>query len=59
MEDSYLSGYSVTKAMVYIAVGYLRANQLPPKEPLSWRWFQIFIKDYPELFYMIKTKPIT
>jgi hypothetical protein len=26
VEDSYLSGYGVTKAMVYAAIGCLRAN---------------------------------
>jgi hypothetical protein len=35
MEDSYLSGYSATKAMVYAAIGCLKANQLPAKEPPS------------------------
>src|ERR1700722_1515966 len=33
VEDSYLSGYGATKAMVYAAIGCLRANQIPPKEP--------------------------
>jgi hypothetical protein len=33
--DSYLSGYGVTKAMVYAAIGCLKANQLPAKEPPS------------------------
>jgi hypothetical protein len=35
VEDSYLSGYGATKAMVYAAIGCLKANQLPPKEPPS------------------------
>jgi hypothetical protein len=35
MEDSYLSGYSATKAMVYAAIGCLKANQIPAKEPPS------------------------
>ena len=35
VEDSYLSGYSVTKVMVYAAIGCLKANQLPSKEPPS------------------------
>ena len=39
VEDSFLSGYGATKAMVYAAIGCLKANQLPAKEPPSWRWF--------------------
>jgi hypothetical protein len=39
VEDSYLSGYSATKAMVYAAIRCLKANQLPAKEPPSWCWF--------------------
>ena len=35
VEDSYLSGYSATKVMVYAAIGCLKANQLPTKEPPS------------------------
>ena len=35
VEDSYLSGYGATKAMVYTAVGCLKANQLPAKSPLT------------------------
>jgi len=35
VEDSYLSGYSATKAMVYAAIGCLKANQLPTMEPSS------------------------
>jgi hypothetical protein len=37
VEDSYLSGYSATKAMVYATIGCLRANQIPPKDPPTWR----------------------
>jgi hypothetical protein len=58
VEDSYLSGYGATKAMVYAAIGCLKANQLPPKEPPSWRWFQIFMKEHPDLFHTLKTKAI-
>jgi hypothetical protein len=29
VEDLYLSGYGATKAMVYAAIGCLKANQLP------------------------------
>jgi hypothetical protein len=35
VEDSYLSGYSATKAIVYAAIKCLKANQLPVKEPPS------------------------
>jgi hypothetical protein len=35
VEDSYLSGYSAIKAMVYAAIRCLKANQLPAKEPPS------------------------
>jgi DNA gyrase inhibitor GyrI len=58
VEDSYLSGYSATKAMVYAAIGCLKANQLSAKEPPSWRWFQIFMKEHPQLFQTLKTKAI-
>jgi hypothetical protein len=49
VDDLYLSGYGATKAMVFAAIGCLKANQLPAKEPPSWRWFQIFIKEHPNL----------
>jgi hypothetical protein len=58
VEDSYLSGYGATKAIVYAAVGCLKANQLPAIEPPSWRWFQIFIKEHPNLIRTLKTKAI-
>ena len=58
VEDSYLSGYGATKAMVYAAIGCLKANQLPAMEPPSWRWFQIFMKEHPDLFRTLKTKAI-
>jgi hypothetical protein len=58
VEDSYLSGYGATKAMVYAAIGCLKANQIPVKEPPSWRWFQIFMKEHPKLFRTLKTKAI-
>ena len=35
VEDSYLSGHGATKAMVYAAIGCLKANQLPLMEPPS------------------------
>jgi hypothetical protein len=33
VEDSYLSSYRATKAMVYAVIGCLRANQIPLKDP--------------------------
>src|SRR5208282_5429794 len=36
VEDSYLSGYGATKAMVFAAIGCLKANEIPPKEGPSW-----------------------
>src|ERR1700736_3190099 len=39
VEDSYLSGYSATKAIVFAVVGCLKANQVPIKDPPTWRWF--------------------
>jgi hypothetical protein len=32
VEDSYLSGYGATKAMVYAAIGCLKANEVPIKK---------------------------
>ena len=58
VEDLYLSGFGATKAMVYAAVGCLKANQVPAKDPPSWRWFQVFMKNHPELFRTLKTKAI-
>ena len=58
IEDLYLSGYGATKAMVYAAIGCLKANQLPAKEPPSWHWFQIFMKEHPDLIQTLKTKAI-
>ena len=58
MEDSYFSGYGATKAMVYAAVGCLKANEVPMKEPPSWRWFQVFMKNHPNLFRTLQTKAI-
>jgi hypothetical protein len=58
VEDSYLSGYGATKAIVYAAMGCLKANEIPLKEPPSWRWFQTFMKDHLDLFRILKTKAI-
>ena len=44
--------------MVYAAIRCLRANQIPPKDPLTQRQFQTFIKAYLELFKALKTKAI-
>jgi hypothetical protein len=35
IEVSYLSGYGATKAMVFTTIGYLKANEIPPKEGLG------------------------
>jgi hypothetical protein len=43
VEDSYLSGYGATKMMVFAAIGCLRANEIPPKDAPSWRWFQTYL----------------
>jgi hypothetical protein len=58
VEDSHLSRYGATKAMVYAAIRCLKANQLPAKDPPSWRWFQISMKEHPDLFRTLKTKAI-
>jgi hypothetical protein len=50
VEDLYLSRYGSTKAMVYAAVGCLKANQVPAKSPPTWRWFQEFMKNHLDLF---------
>ena len=39
VEDLYLSGYRATKAIVFAAIRCLKANEIPPKEGPSWRWF--------------------
>jgi hypothetical protein len=44
--------------MVHAAVGCLKANELPPKLLPSWRWFQEFIKNNPNLFWTLQTKAI-
>ena len=58
MEDSYLSGYSATKAIVFAAIGCLKANEVVPKPPLSMRWFRDFMSKHPNLFKTLQTKPI-
>ena len=58
VEDSYYAGYGASKSMVLMAIAHLRAKEIPPKpEPLQ-RWFQMFIKQHPTLFCVIKTKAI-
>jgi hypothetical protein len=37
VENSYLSVYGAIKAMVYAAIGCLKANEIPIKNPPSWR----------------------
>jgi len=58
VEDSYLRGYGATKSMVFAAIGFVKAKDVPPQKAPSWRWFQQFLKVHPELFRTVKTKPI-
>ena len=58
VEDSYLSGYNATKAMVFAAISCLKANEVVPKPPLTMRWFRSFMDKHPELFKTLQTKPI-
>src|SRR5438045_7021955 len=58
VEDSYLRGYGATKSMVFAAIGFVKAKDVPPQKAPSWRWFQQFLKAHPELFRTVKTKPI-
>jgi hypothetical protein len=58
VEDLYLSGYNATKAMVFAAVGCLKANEVVPKPPLTMQWFWSFIDKHPKLFKTLQTKPI-
>ena len=58
VEDSYLSGYRATKAMVFAAISHLKASQILPQKAPSWRWFQTFLKAHPDLFQTLKMKPI-
>ena len=58
VEDSYLQGYRATKSMVFAAIGFLKEKEVPPQKAPSCRWFQLFLKVHPELFWTIKTKPI-
>ena len=39
VENLYLSSYSATKAMVFAAIGCLKANKVVPKLPLTIQWF--------------------
>src|SRR5438045_7338777 len=59
VEDSYLSGYGATKAMVFAAISHLKVSQIPPQKAPSWRWFQTFLKAHPDLFQALKMKTIT
>jgi hypothetical protein len=58
VEDSYHAGYGASKQMVFTAICHLRSAEIPSKLPPSWRWFQGFMKAYPDLFRVIKTKAI-
>ena len=44
--------------MVFMAIGHLRAAEIPAKKPSSWRWFETFMKAHPDLFRVVKTKAI-
>jgi hypothetical protein len=58
VEDSYHAGYGASKSMVFMAIGHLKAAEIPSKPQPTWRWFQTFMKDHPTLFRVIKTKAI-
>jgi hypothetical protein len=58
VEDSYLGGYGATKQMLFATIGFLKAQEIPPQKPPSWRWFQQFLKANQELFRTVKQKPI-
>jgi hypothetical protein len=58
VEDSYFSRYGATKAMVFAAIGCLKANEVVPKPPPSLRWFQEFMSKHEDLFKTLQTKPI-
>ena len=58
VEDSYLQGYRATKSMVFTAIGFVKEKEIPPQKAPSWRWFQQFLKVHPQLFQIIKMKPI-
>jgi hypothetical protein len=58
VEDSYHAGYGASKSMVLMAIGHLRAAEIPPKAQPTPRWFQTFIKEHPALFRVIKMKAI-
>ena len=55
--EQWAQGLGATKPIVYAAISFLKALESPPQEPLSWRWFTLWIKQNPFL-YTIKTKPI-
>jgi hypothetical protein len=56
VEDSYFSRYGVTKAMVFAAIGCLKANEVVPKPPPLLRWFQEFMSKHEDLFKTLQTK---
>ena len=49
-------GKEATKQMLYNCAMWLRVQE--KKSVLTWRWFQTWLKNTPEL-YTIKTKPIS
>ena len=58
-KEHYESGMGATKEMVFAAIGFLKTQEEPPKQPPLWRWFQNWLKDNNNLFRKIKTKLIT
>jgi hypothetical protein len=50
--------YNATKAMVFAAIGCLKANEVVLKPPPTMRWFWSFIDKHPTLFKTLQTKPI-
>jgi hypothetical protein len=58
VEESYLSGYTASKSMVYAAIVHLRLSANPPQSEPSIRWFQGFLKENSKLLHTIKPKPI-
>lgn len=47
VENSYQVGYEASKMMVLMAIGHLKAAEIPPKPQSSWLWFRTFMKAHP------------
>ena len=39
VEDSYHAGYGASKSMVFMAIGHLKAAEIPSRPQPTWRWF--------------------